>query len=121
MKQMSLDVSGFARKAKRTRKRQRLDKSTPMGALMDKLEQVRRASGPRSNTLLGDQAPIRASEGALSGLGQEHGSNFTTVCAVQSVDGEAHVAAADAGMSTPAGAQRGAKQGAIGLETGLQS
>lgn len=53
--------------------------------------------------------------------GQEHGATAHVVCDVQPVDGAAHAAAGDAGMSAPAGGQRAAKRGEIDLKADLVS
>ncbi len=54
-----------------------------------------------------DQAPVRARDGALPGIEEEHGTAEDAVRAVQPVDGEEQVASA-AGMSAQAGCRMAA-------------
>ena len=58
--------------------------------------------GQGGASVSGDQAPVRFYEGALPGLGQEHGAAGHTVCAEQFVDGQEANSSGAAGMSAPA-------------------
>ena len=102
-------------------KRKALDKSTPKGAPGPARAGQSAHAGQGRTPVPGDQAPVWACGGALPRAGQEHGAAADTVCAVQPVDGAAHVAAGDAGMSASAKAPRAANRGELGRQTDLTS
>jgi hypothetical protein len=94
-------------------KRKVLDKSTPMGAILDQLE--------RANV----EHPFRVIkrqfghvEARYRGLAKNTAIAHA-VCTVQPVDGAAHAAAGDAGMSVSECGRSAAKQVEIGLHTNL--
>jgi IS5 family transposase len=65
----------------------------------------------------GEKAPVRACEGSLPGTCQEHGAVAHAVCVEQLVDGAAHPAAGDAGVSAPESGQVASERGEIALQT----
>lgn len=139
---MSLSESGFERKAKSTRKREFLDEmnlvvpwaglvsliaphapapgakvgrppfAVPTMLRIHFLQQWFNLSDPAMEEALYDTALFRE----FAGLDAAH-----AVCAVQPVDGAAHAAAGDTGMSASECGRRAAERADIGLHTTLQS
>lgn len=65
--------------------------------------QVDQRQGQGRVPVSGHQVPVRTSQGALTGLGQEHQTVTGDVCAGEFVDGASANIAGGAGMSAPAG------------------
>ena len=70
-------------------------------------------------SLPSDQAPVRARQGALPRVEEEHRAVAHAVCAVQPVDGAAQFDGS-AGMSAPANRQGARNRAESGWETGEQ-
>lgn len=116
------DIAVHWHVAMRPGKRKVLNWDTPMGAIMDKLEQTKARIRAKV------EHPFRVIKRQFGhvkvryrGVVQEHGAVAHAVRAEQPLDGAPHVAAGNAGMSASADSRSASNRGEIGLEADLTS
>lgn len=98
-------------------KRKAMDKSTPMGAI---LEQLEKAKHPHQGVapLSGHQAAVWLHQGQVPRAGEEHGQPDDAVRLVQFANGAQTTFEYGAGMSAPANGQRAGNGVEIDLQMG---
>ena len=94
----------------RAGKRRALDKTKPINQLVEELERLKASIRDQGRAWVsGDQAPVRACEGAPPGAEQEHRAVVNAVRAVESADGAQN--SAGTGWANPCATGRSGLKG----------